>query len=267
MRIGVVALVIAGLGAVASADDRDEAVARLPVIATLEGGRTTVVIRGALRRADRRRAARLARQVYDDFNRRFARPLADGERRRPPVDLCLLPTERAYRAFADALYGEREHPGYGFYMPADRLVVINWARSANNIRHELLHPLLGDDFPRLPSWLNEGFASLYTTSRFHRGAPRFRDNYRLRQVRRALRDGTLPTWRQLARSGRAEIYGRAQGTYYATARYLLFYLAQRRKLVSFYRELRAGPVTAERQQRLLERYVDRRAFVRWLRRR
>lgn len=266
----VVALVVAAQAPGAQADDhresRDRAVEQLPVIATIDGGRTPVVIRGALRRSHRRRAIRMARRVYADFNKRFARPMARGERPRAPVDLCLFPRARDYWRFVGEVYGPGDHAGYGFYMPRDRLVVINWAWSQNNLRHEILHPLINDDFPGVPAWLNEGLSALHTSVRYRRGLPRFRDNFRLRHVRRAIRRDALPTWRQLARSTRRHLYGRRQQTYYSTARYVLFYLSRIGRLPEFYKAMR-GATTRARQQELLERFVDRDDFVRWLRRR
>lgn len=274
MRPLVIAVVLAGSATGARADSaipthqeaRDRAVERLPVIGTLEGGRTPILVRGDLGRSDRRRAMRMAGNVYRDFNRRFARPLAKGERPRPAVDLCVIRRARDYWRFVNEVYGPGDHAGYGFYMPSDRLVVLNWAWSSNNLRHEIVHPLVDDDFPRVPPWLNEGLGALHTSMRYDRGVARYRHNFRRGRLRRSIRRGELPTWRELARSTRRQLYGRQQQTYYSTGRYVLFYLSRLGRLPEFYRAMRDAGADRGEHQTLLERFVDRRDFIRFVKR-
>ena len=53
---------------------------------------------------------------------------------------------------------------WGFYLPDKRTAIANVDASIGNLRHELVHPLIGDDFPGMPMWMNEGMAALYGSS-------------------------------------------------------------------------------------------------------
>lgn len=235
----------------------------LPVIARIqEKDGTRFVLRGRLGKRRAARMTRLAQAVVRDVSRRF---LQQRDRsKRAPVDVCLFATTRAYRAFVRGVYGDdAEHSELGFYSPSRRLVVANLARSAGNLRHELLHPLLGDDFEDLPAWLNEGFGSLYGSAARTRTGFRFLVNYRLRHLKAARRAGRLPGLDELAASTHEEVYGEDAGTYYALARYLLLYLERKGKLEEFVRVLRSKPMTTAWQRNVLHRFVDQQAFLAW----
>ncbi len=237
-----------------------DAVEALPIVARLESGPTTVVVRGKLSRAAARKARDLAAAVYADVNARFVQgegPVS------APVSLCLFETAEAYERFVLQVFGPEPHSALGFYSPAERLVVANLGHSYGNLRHELVHPLLDDDFPRIPAWLNEGLAALYGTARLERGRFQFLVNYRVRDLRAALSDGTLPTLAALAHSTRAELYGDRAMTWYAMGRYVLLYMAQRGDLESFVREVHIADPTPAHQLAVLSRYVSDAAFIAW----
>jgi hypothetical protein len=144
--------------------------------------------------------------------------------------------------------------------------VVNLARGAGNLRHELVHPLLGDDFPTIPSWLNEGIGALYGTSVPGRaGRFRFLVNYRLRDLQAALRAGDLPGVDALVDSGEDQVYGERAMVYYALARYLLLYLDAQGRLDGFYRDVRAAGGDPDAVRALLGALVDQRQFVAWAR--
>ncbi len=248
----------------AAAQDRRPA-EELPLLARLQDGPTQVIVRGELHGAQARSMVTLARQVYADVNRRFV--AAGARRARPlPVTLCLLATERGYRDFVDRQFGPGDHSPLGFYDPSDRIAVVNLARGAGNLRHELVHPLLGDDFPGIPSWLNEGIGALYGTSVPGRGGRfRFLVNYRLRDLQSALRAGDLPDLDALAGADEQEVYGDRAMVYYALSRYLLLYLEQQGELERFYRAVRAAGGDPDAQRDLLADLVDQRQFVAWAR--
>ena len=84
-----------------------------------------------------------------------------------------------------------------------------------------VHPLLGDDFPQIPAWLNEGIAALYGSARAGKRGFEFLVNYRLRDLQKALKAGDLPTVDQLAASTADDVRGPRAMTWYAMARYVL----------------------------------------------
>jgi len=260
-RLAIAAIVaILAMAAPADADPADEAIAALPVLAELRGGATPVIVRGELTPAQARAALREVRGVYDDVARRFIAAAAG--RAAPPVTLCLFASDAAYERFVRRVFGVVLSP-LGFYRRDRRLAVANLARGVGNARHELVHPLLGDDFAAIPAWLNEGIAALYGSARIGVGGARFLVNYRLRDLHAALRRGALPSLDELAAAPADDFYGDRVATHYALARYLLLYLDRRGELEAFYREVRGAGGDVDRHRRLVAARVDERAFVAW----
>ncbi|MBN2498958.1 MAG: hypothetical protein JXR96_30490 [Deltaproteobacteria bacterium] len=272
LAVGLAGLgLVSGAGAVSlegsAQPERDPAVTALPALGRVgELGQTRYCLRGRL---DRKRAAelvRLARDLHADVSRRFLRgrhPKAE----LPPVEVCLFASPADYLAFTQTLFGTGNTiSDYGFYSPLRRLVLADLSIGTANLRHELVHPLLFDEFGELPYWLNEGLAELYATAgRKGRAFVLRPEASRLRRLRRALRAGELPSLDALARSGYREVYGPQHGLYYGMGIGVLGFLERRGKLDAFVRELARKPMTAERQQRMLGRFVGQKAFTDWLR--
>ena len=243
--------------------DLHAAIDALPVIARIDDlAPTRFVLRGNVTETRGAEMERIARAVVADVARRFVGAQPRDEL--APVDVCLFESEADYERFGDiAGYGGSL---MGYYLGRERLVVANLDRSVGNLRHELVHPLIGDHFDDIPSWVDEGLGSLYGTAKLTDDGVVFLVNYRLRDVRKAIARGDLPTLDDMALSGDRDMYGRDGMTYYGTARYLLLYLDAAGTLDDFYRDLRAEPPTVARQLELLERYIDYDAFLRWTKR-
>jgi len=237
----------------------------LPLIVRLDAAATPVVVRGQLSSSRAKLAQTEAARVIDDVSRRFLR--RDAVTRRLPVDLCLFDTEPQYVAFVARVCanGGGCSP-LGFYVPQQRLIVANLGRSVGNLRHELTHALIGDDFPKIPAWFNEGIAALYGTVRRDGRGYRWVVNYRLRDVKAALAEGTLPTLPQLARATDHDVYGPRKMVYYGLARHLLLYLEQQGKLRDFYIGMRDSAITVDAQAALLAETVDEKVFLEWVKR-
>lgn len=228
----------------------------LPELAKLERGRARVIVRGEVARAKQREIVAVADQVITDVARRFT---AKGDPH-AEIRLCLLSTDSRYREAAGAFDGVPSD--WGFYRPDLRVAIANLGASIGNLRHELVHPLIGDDFPHIPAWLNEGIAALYGTARWNGKRFEFLVNYRLRDLQRAIKDGTLPTIAELALSTHRDVRGDRAMTFYAMARYVLLFVEKQGKLSQLYVELRdAKDVTAQRA--VLTSYVDDAKFIAW----
>jgi hypothetical protein len=243
------------------AAERHPEVAALPVIGRVGGGQTELVLRGRMSAQRARKVMAMARATYHDVTRRFIGTSARDDR--PPVDVCVFFSGREYDRFVRRLYGATHLPRFGFYLDGERILVINLSRDIGNLRHELVHPLLRDDFPGVPDWLNEGLASLYETARYRNGRYQFVVNGRLRHLWSALRARDLPTLEQLAASGYEDVHGRGWRTWYATGCHLLLYMERAGRLERFYRAVRAHQVDADGQLALLRRHVDYASFVTW----
>jgi hypothetical protein len=228
------------------------------LLGEVKGRRARIVVRGDVPSARHRELVSLVTSIVADVERRFvARHDADA-----PVTLLLFAEGAQYREHALALR-EPLVSELGFYLPERRVAIANVGNSVGNLRHELVHPLLGDDFPTIPAWLNEGIASLYGSAKVDKRGVRFLVNYRLRDLQRALKAGTLPTLAELATSSPEVMYGKRANVFYALARYVLLYLDRQGKLGEVYAELRAAKPADQAQ--ILASHVDEPRFRAWAR--
>jgi hypothetical protein len=270
-RPGLVACVLAvgGVVGVVGAQPRPPteaervraAVEALPVLGEIDAGPTPVVVRGNLRPRRARDMVALARRVKADVDRRF---VADRATPSSTVTLCLFDDADEYMAMV-AAFDDDDPSAWGFYRGDLRVAVANLSAGVGNLRHELVHPLIGDDFPAMPAWLNEGMGALYGTAK-PRGADGFEPqvNYRLRDLQRAIRDGTLPSLAELTASDRADVYSDRAPTFYALGRYLLLYLHRRGRLDTVYAALRDAGADPAAHLEILRAEIDEAAFVRWV---
>ncbi len=120
-------------------------------------------------------------------------------------------------------------------MSHERKMVMNIATGTGTLAHEMVHPLIAEDFPEVPTWFNEGFASLYEQSR---SLPNDRMegllNWRLPGLQRAIREEGIISLRDLMNTSTHSFYGDERGVNYATARYLCLYLQEKELLGKFY---------------------------------
>lgn len=225
-------------------------------------GQTTLVLRGRVSGSGARWVREVPRALVVDLARRL------GVHGRPdaPVDVCVFSSTSAYRAFARAAFpSDPDLSANGFYSPGERLAVLRVSAGPGNLRHELTHVLVGDDYPSIPPWMNEGLGALYGTARPGPNGFEGLVNYRLRDLQAALAAGRAPSWADLARSNHADVHGPHAGVFYATARYALLYLQSRGRLEAFYRALRSGPDDPAAHERMLATEIDRATFEQWAR--
>ena len=158
-----------------------------------------------------------------------------------PIRVFLFRDKETYEEYCEKTYGRPPGTPFGFYMSQERKMVMNIATGSGTLAHELVHPLLAEDFPGVPSWFNEGFASLFEQSRAtSAGKMRGLVNWRLPALRQALRSRAGVPLEALLKTTAAEFYGDNRGIHYAAARYLVLYLQERGLLERFYREFRKG---------------------------
>ncbi len=95
------------------------------------------------------------------------------------------------------------------------------------------------DFPDFPDWFNEGLASLYEQCSLNGEEIRGLENWRLPALQEAIRDERLRPLGELIED--QKFYDdELVGMNYAQARYLLFYLQEKRLLKDFYKRFRDG---------------------------
>jgi hypothetical protein len=141
-----------------------------------------------------------------------------------------------YKLHARKDYPDGGVPYYGYYSPAGRTMVMNINTGSGTLVHELTHALIVYDFPDLPTWFNEGLASLHEQCNVEEDDIKGLPNWRLPGLQAAIRDGKLRPLAELVT--KRDFYGPAQGINYAQARYFVMYMQHKGLLREFYRHFR-----------------------------
>lgn len=160
--------------------------------------------------------------------------------RRPsePILILLFEGRDSYRRLAKEWFKDEDPPHFGYFRH-DNIMVMNVGTGTGTLVHELVHALLRPDFPAAPAWFNEGLASLYEQCSLPGGKIHGLENWRLPALQDAIRKDKLRPLEALIsdpRFYRADLVG----ANYAQARYLMFYLQEKGKLVEYYRAFRAA---------------------------
>ncbi len=177
---------------------------------------------------------RMAMQGY--MNGRF------GKKPERAISVYLFADGATYEAFCRKKYDAPCIAHYGFYQPADRYMVMNAGLGLGTLTHELVHPLVEADFPRAPTWINEGIASLFEQpvlgkpGEIHGGK-----NWRWPRVARAAKSAQERDHARLDvlfGMSDATFRGDREDLHYAMARYVCQWLDERGKLWPFFQRWR-----------------------------
>ena len=183
------------------------------------------------------------------------------------LDIWLFKDSASYERNAVTLFGGKPTTPYGYYSSTHKALVMNISTGGGTLVHEIVHPFIEANFPNCPPWLNEGLGSLYEQCGEVDGHIHGYTNWRLPGLQDAIKAGTLTSFKKLLAMDNRTFYDDDRGSNYAQARYLCYYLQQRRLLVKFYREFHAhqkdDPSGYKTLQRIL-RARDMNAFrERW----
>lgn len=225
-------------------------------LATVQGQRARIDIDGDVSKKQEAQVVALVEAVVADVEHRFTQAA-----KTPDAHVKLFIYNDAKRYQTEAEKFGPVISDWGFYMPDKRTAIANVGVSIGNLRHELVHPLIGDDYPNIPDWLNEGVASLYGSAKLGKRGFTFLVNYRLRDVQKALKAGTLPSLKELADTSYADMHGDRAMMFYGYARYVLLYADRKGTLSKLYADLRAAD--RKKHAAILASYVDEKAFRAW----
>ena len=151
------------------------------------------------------------------------------------ITIWLFKDDASYRGHARQLFGDEPTTPYGYYLAGQRALVMNISTGTGTLVHEIVHPFVRANFPRCPAWFNEGLGSLYEQCGERDGHIVGHTNWRLAGLQRAIRAGSVPSFRELTGTTDRQFYNEDKGTNYAQARYLCYYLQEQGKLREFYR--------------------------------
>jgi hypothetical protein len=152
------------------------------------------------------------------------------------ITIFLFAGQDNYKLHARKDYPDGDSPYYGYYSPAGRTMVMNINTGTGTLVHELTHALVVYDFPNLPTWFNEGLASLHEQCNVEEDGITGLPNWRLPGLQAAISGGKLRPLAELVT--KRDFYGPAQGVNYAQARYFVMYMQHKGLLREFYRHFR-----------------------------
>lgn len=153
------------------------------------------------------------------------------------LEVWLFKNERSFRKGAKKFFGDAPDTPYGYYSPDNNALVMN-VSGLGTLSHELVHPYMEVNFPDVPSWFNEGLASLFEYPGERKGRIIGNVNWRLPNLKKEIKAKTLPKLSVLLSTTTDQFYG-ANYDAYAYARYLMYYLQEHGKLQDFYKEFLA----------------------------
>ncbi len=149
------------------------------------------------------------------------------------IEIWLFRDAATYMSGAKSLVGYEPGTPYGFYSSDHKVLVMNISTGGGTLVHEIVHPFIESNFPGCPSWFNEGLASLYEQSAEKNSRIVGLTNWRLRGLQLGIRDRRLGSFEELTSTTTREFYD-GDGTNYAQARYLCYWLQENGKLKAFY---------------------------------
>ena len=154
------------------------------------------------------------------------------------ITVLLFAGDTPYRTWAKKLFNDTDLPHFGYYSPSNRTLVMNINTGTGTLVHELTHALIVYDFPNLPTWFNEGLASLHEQCSVGATLITGHTNWRLPALQKALADKTLRPLRDLVT--RRDFYGPRRGINYAQGRYFVMYMQKLDLLPRFYEHFRGA---------------------------
>ncbi len=152
------------------------------------------------------------------------------------ITAFLFAGEKNYKLHARLDYPSGGSPYYGYYTPARHAMVMNINTGGGTLVHELTHALVVYDFPDLPTWFNEGLASLHEQCQIEEDGITGLSNWRLPALQAAIKAKNLRPLAELVT--KRDFYGPRQGINYAQGRYFVMYMRHKGLLVKFYRHFR-----------------------------
>jgi hypothetical protein len=152
------------------------------------------------------------------------------------MDIWLFCDKDSYEANTQKIFGEKPSSPFGYCSYTHRALIMNIGTGGGTLVHEIVHAFLRSNFPQVPAWSSEGFASLYEQCGEKDGHIRGMTNWRLAGLQKAIREKRLVSFELLTALSDDDFYSKDKGGNYAQARYLCYYLQEKGLLVNYYKE-------------------------------
>ncbi|HEV8592982.1 MAG TPA: hypothetical protein VGQ55_12830 [Pyrinomonadaceae bacterium] len=174
------------------------------------------------------------------------------------LEIWLFKDDVSYRKHAEEFFNDEPDTPYGYYSPANKALIMNIATGGGTLVHEIVHPFMEANFPDCPAWFNEGLGSLYEQSGEIDGHIHGFTNWRLPGLQKGIKKKIVPTFKTLTSKSDAEFYSDDTGVYYAQARYLCYYLQQKKLLTKYYKDFLANHKTDPTGYKTLRKTIGER---------
>lgn len=148
--------------------------------------------------------------------------------------IYLFKNREDYFHYSRRYFNETPNTPYGYYRSTEHVILINIASGTGALVHEMSHALMESEFPAVPTWFNEGFASLFEQSRIENGSLFGLNNWRYSILKQAINTNNTVPLNALLRTTNDQFYDDKDGYNYAEARYICYYLQEKGLLKSFY---------------------------------
>lgn len=155
-----------------------------------------------------------------------------------PLEVYLFDGKESYEKHTREFFSDTPTTPYGYFSSQHNALIMNIATGGGTLVHEMVHPLMAEHFPGVPSWFNEGLASLFEQCGEEDGRMVGLINWRYKGLREAIRTGAFTSLEKLMKSTTAEFYANDQGDNYGIARYLCQYLQSLGKIEEYYKRFR-----------------------------
>ncbi|MEE9603125.1 MAG: hypothetical protein V3V75_07460 [Thermoguttaceae bacterium] len=156
------------------------------------------------------------------------------------LDIWLFKDKASYKKHCKSIFNNEPDTPYGYFSHTEKALIMNIATGGGTLVHEIVHPFIAANFPKCPAWFNEGLGSLYEQSGSREGKIIGHTNWRLAGLQKAIRADRLPSFKTLCSTTNHDFYTKDKGSNYAQARYLCYYLQERKLLRKFYHAFAAN---------------------------
>jgi hypothetical protein len=174
--------------------------------------------------------------------------------------IYLFKNQIDYIHYSHKLFNENPTTPYGYYRSNERVMLMNISTGTGTLVHEMVHALIDADFPAMPTWFNEGFASLFEQSKIEDGSIQGLNNWRYPIFKHAITANEVVKLRQLIEASNDQFYDDKDGYNYAEARYLCYYLQEKGLLRAYYAQFKqkhgADPSGLKTLEEVLKKDID-----------
>jgi hypothetical protein len=174
------------------------------------------------------------------------------------LEIWLFKDDASYRKHAKEFFNDEPDTPYGYYSSSNKALIMNIATGGGTLVHEIVHPFMEANFPDCPAWFNEGLGSLYEQSGEIDGHIHGFTNWRLPGLQKGIKKKIVPTFKTLTEKSDAEFYNDNTGVNYAQARYLCYYLQQKKLLTKYYKDFLANHKTDPTGYKTLQKTIGER---------